>query len=121
MIGTEREVEARKKDGSSFSCILGIAELKHNDGEQHYVGFIRDVTLQKRLLVAEAKQEASDNLLSENVTELKNQININDGILDACKNWTIFPRAFELIILLVFCILILNNIFSVQLLTRCLS
>ena len=63
MIGTQREVEARKKDGSSFSCILGIAELKHNDGEQHYVGFIRDVTLQKSLLVAEAKQEASDNLL----------------------------------------------------------
>ena len=63
MIGTQREVEARKKDGTSFSCILGIAELKHNDGEQHYVGFIRDVTLQKRLLVAEAKQEASDNLL----------------------------------------------------------
>ena len=63
MIGTQREVEARKKDGSSFSCILGIAELKHTDGQRHYVGYIRDVTAQKSLLVAEAKREASDNLL----------------------------------------------------------
>ena len=63
MIGTQREVEARKKDGSSFPCILGIVELKHHDGQRHYVGFIRDVTLQKSLLVAEAEREASDNLL----------------------------------------------------------
>jgi len=63
MIGTLREVEACKKDGSSFPCILGISELKQNDGQQHYVGFIRDVTLQKSLLVSEAMREASDNLL----------------------------------------------------------
>ncbi|KAL3776856.1 hypothetical protein ACHAW5_009014 [Stephanodiscus triporus] len=63
MIGTLREVEACKKDGSSFPCILGIAELNQNDGQQHYVGFIRDVTLQKSLLVSEAMREASDNLL----------------------------------------------------------
>ena len=63
MIGTQREVEARKKDGSLFPCILGIAELRHYDGQRHYVGFIRDVTLQKSLLVAEAEREASDNLL----------------------------------------------------------
>ena len=63
MIGTQREVEARKKDGSSFPCILGIAELKQFDSQRHYVGFIRDVTLQKSLLLAEAEREASDNLL----------------------------------------------------------
>jgi len=63
MIGTLREVEACKKDGSSFPCILGISELKQNDGQKHYVGFIRDVTLQKSLLVSEAMRDASDNLL----------------------------------------------------------
>jgi len=103
MIGTLREVEACKKDGSSFPCILGISELKQNDGQKHYVGFIRDVTLQKSLLVSEAMRDASNN--------------INDGILDACKKFMIFPHAFGL----VYCILILNHIFSFQLLTRCLS
>jgi hypothetical protein len=54
---------------------------------------------------------------AENVTELQNQMNITDGILDACKKCTIFPHAIEFIILLV----ILNHIFFIQLLTRCLS
>ena len=87
MMGTLREVEACKKDGSSFPCILGISELKQNDGQQHYVGFIRDVTLQKSLLVSEAMRDASNN--------------INDGILDACKKFTIFPHAFRFVIYLV--------------------
>lgn len=64
MIGTQREVEARKKDGTLFPCILGLSELGWNgDGRKHYAGFIRDVTLQKNLLIAEAEREASDNLL----------------------------------------------------------
>lgn len=63
MIGTQREVEARKKDGTLFPCILGLSELRNGDGKRHYVGFIRDVTLQKSLLIAQAEREASDNLL----------------------------------------------------------
>ena len=62
-MGTQREVEARKKDGTLFPCILGLSELRSCDGQRHYVGFIRDVTLQKSLLIAEAEREASDNLL----------------------------------------------------------
>ena len=63
MIGTQREVEARKKDGTLFPCILGLSELGWNGDGKHYAGFIRDVTLQKSLLIAEAEREASDNLL----------------------------------------------------------
>jgi hypothetical protein len=61
MIGTQREVEARRKDGSVFPCILGLSELGRNgDGHEHYVGFIRDVTLQKSLLAAEFERDASE-------------------------------------------------------------
>lgn len=62
MIGKQREVEARRKDGTTFPCILGMAELQHNR-RRLYVGFIKDVTIQRSLLVAEAEREASDSLL----------------------------------------------------------
>jgi len=62
MMGKEREVEARRKDGSTFSCILGMSEVD-NGGTKQFVGFIRDVTLQKSLLLAQAEREASDSLL----------------------------------------------------------
>jgi len=62
MIGKEREVEARRKDGSTFPCMLGISEVE-NGGSTQYVGFIRDVTMQKSLLLAQAEREASDSLL----------------------------------------------------------
>ena len=61
MIGTQREVEARRKDGTVFPCILGLSELGRNgDGHDYYVGFIRDVTLQKSLLAAEYERDASE-------------------------------------------------------------
>ena len=67
MIGTQREVEAKRKDGTCFPCTLGIAELSYDgNSEREFVGFIRDVTVQKSLLVAEAERQASDSLL-ENV------------------------------------------------------
>lgn len=58
-----REVEARRKDGSFFPCTLGISELRKACGERQFVGFIKDVTVQKSLLIAEAEREASDSLL----------------------------------------------------------
>ncbi len=61
MIGTQREVEARRKDGTLFPCILGLSELGRNeDGHEHYVGFIRDVTLEKSLLTAQFERDASE-------------------------------------------------------------
>ncbi|KAL3790495.1 hypothetical protein HJC23_012051 [Cyclotella cryptica] len=60
MIGTEREIEARRRDGSTFPCILGLSEVVTN-GTTQFVGFVRDVTIRK--LLAEAEREASDSLL----------------------------------------------------------
>jgi hypothetical protein len=62
-------------------------------------------------------QEAENEL----VAELQNQTNINDGILDACKKVNIFPCAFGFIIWLVYLSSSPQSIFSIQLLTRCLS
>ncbi|KAL3790496.1 hypothetical protein HJC23_012052 [Cyclotella cryptica] len=62
MIGKEREIEARRRDGSTFPCILGLSEVVTN-GTTQFVGFVRDVTIQKSLLLAEAEREASDSLL----------------------------------------------------------
>ncbi|KAL7467840.1 hypothetical protein ACHAXS_012113 [Conticribra weissflogii] len=62
MIGKQRELEARKKDGSLFPCTIGLTEV-HHMGSRKFVGFIKDVTVQKSLLIAEAERQASDNLL----------------------------------------------------------
>ncbi|KAL7485174.1 hypothetical protein ACHAW6_010770, partial [Cyclotella cf. meneghiniana] len=60
MIGLEKEIEARRRDGSTFPCILGLSEVVTNDTTL-FVGFVRDVTIRK--LLAEAEREASDALL----------------------------------------------------------
>ncbi len=63
MIGKEREVPAKRKDGTTFPCLLGLSEIDTKDGTKLFVGFLEDITVQKSLLVAEAEREASDNLL----------------------------------------------------------
>jgi len=63
MIGTEREVEARRVDGSTFPCILGMSEVDNGDSRQ-FVGFVKDITDQKKKLhLAESERDASDALL----------------------------------------------------------
>jgi len=63
MIGKEREVPAKRKDGTTFPCILGLSEIDTSDGTKLFVGFLEDITVRKSLLIAEAEREASDNLL----------------------------------------------------------
>ena len=63
MMGKQREVEAKRKDGTRFSCLLGLSEIFIDDGSRQFVGFIKDVTVQKSLLIAEAERQASDSLL----------------------------------------------------------
>ena len=62
MIGKQREVESLRKDGTTFPCTLGLAEVNHN-GTRLFVGFIKDVTVEKALLIANAERQASDSLL----------------------------------------------------------
>lgn len=48
MIGTQREVTAQRKDGSTFPCVLGLSEVSKDSGL--ICGFIRDLTSEKKIL-----------------------------------------------------------------------
>lgn len=48
IIGTGREVEGRRKDGSTFPLDLGVSEVKL-EGERLFLGIIRDITERKRV------------------------------------------------------------------------
>ncbi len=48
VIGTEREVNARRKDGSLFPMELGLSEVFLN-GERYFIGACRDVSERKRI------------------------------------------------------------------------
>ncbi len=90
MIGKEREIEARRRDGSTFPCILGLSEVSIN-GTTQFVGFIRDVTMEKSLLIAQAEREASDSLLFNILPEhIARRLKEDPGhIADQYENTTI--------------------------------
>jgi PAS domain S-box-containing protein len=90
MIGKQREVEAKRKDGTCFPCILGLSELD-TDGPKQFVGFIKDVTVEKSLLVARAEREASDSLLHNILPEsIANRLKQDPShIADHYENTTI--------------------------------
>lgn len=58
MIGTQREVPAQRKDGSTFPCVLGLSEVSKDSGL--ICGFIRDLTSEKTL------KERNENLEERN-------------------------------------------------------
>ena len=47
VIGTNREVEARRKDGSVFPAELMISEIRHGH-ERLFIGFVRDLSERRR-------------------------------------------------------------------------
>lgn len=47
VIGTEREVEARRRDGTVFVAELGVTEL-HLENSRLFIGVVRDITERKR-------------------------------------------------------------------------
>ena len=92
MIGTQREVEAKRKDGTLFPCILGLAELSATrTGKRQFVGYIKDVTVQKRVMMAEAEREAADSLLHNILPEhIAHRLKVDPGhIADHYDNTTI--------------------------------
>ena len=47
-IGSQREVMARRKDGTEFPCIIGIEIVEQEGGKPMFVAYVRDITEQKR-------------------------------------------------------------------------
>jgi len=91
MIGKQREVEARRKDGTCFPCTLGLSELTTCHGERQFVGYLKDVTVQKSLLIAEAERENADSLLHNILPEhIAHRLKQNPGLIaDHFDNTTI--------------------------------
>jgi len=61
IIGTNREVEGLRKDGTCFALALAISEMETVDGTRRFVGILDDITARKeaeaRLIEARAEAE----------------------------------------------------------------
>ena len=68
IIGTSREVEAVRKDGSLFPAEINVREVLLGD-ERRYIGIIRDLTERKRRQQALVEAESRSRLLLESVVE----------------------------------------------------
>jgi PAS domain S-box-containing protein len=77
IMGSKREVSARRKDGTEFPCQLGLNVMENDDtGEMRMVGFVRDLTAEKRAMELAVEASLSEQLLmnmlpKEIVTRLK--------------------------------------------------
>lgn len=57
IIGRKREVLARRKDGTEFPVELGVQEVKLDNGEYIFCGFLRDLTSHKLLQESLQRQD----------------------------------------------------------------
>ncbi len=81
MIGTQREVTAQRKDGSTFPCVLGLSEVSRESGL--ICGFIRDLTSEKDL------EERNENLEERNEANTRTIKVQRQGLLDIKKGLTV--------------------------------
>ena len=58
IIGSNREVEGRRKDGSLFPAELTISEIRHGD-ERLFIGFVRDLSERRRFQARLSRMHAN--------------------------------------------------------------
>jgi len=63
IIGSQREVPARRKDGSEFPAVLGIQFIEKDGADPFFVAFIRDISHEKHELELEVEKRAAEELL----------------------------------------------------------
>ncbi|MBF0126743.1 MAG: PAS domain S-box protein [Magnetococcales bacterium] len=78
IIGLGREVTARRKDGTSFPAHLAVGHLELSDGRHIFVGFLSDITPQKRneteLKLAKEEAEAGARAKAAFVANMSHEI-----------------------------------------------
>lgn len=64
LIGTRRELTAKRKDGSEFPVVVGISVVQQEEGlPPLLVGYIRDITEEKRAMKLAVEKRAAEELL----------------------------------------------------------
>jgi two-component system, LuxR family, sensor kinase FixL len=87
IIGIGRDVQGRRKDGATFPMALSVGEA-HHDGEQLFVGIIRDITEQNQF--KEALKEGAEQLKAVVDTAVDGVI-----LIDSCGIVRMFNPACE--------------------------
>jgi len=97
IIGTEREVEAVRRDGSLFTAELGVNEIRL-ENHRLFIGVVRDITERKRIerkLQDNARQLQAyyDHTRAEQtlaMSLMEKQLH-RRGLQDSCLRYTVIP------------------------------
>ncbi|MBW8183835.1 PAS domain S-box protein [Shewanella nanhaiensis] len=84
VIGQGREVIGLKRDGSTFPMYLTVGEVK-GEGESIFTGFVRDITVQKRVEQEMIKSEALNRGMVNTCLDAILSIS-KKGVIIACNN-----------------------------------
>ena len=64
LMGSQRQVQARRADGTEFPVILGIEFVEHDDdADPIFVAFVRDHTVEQQNQFLEIEKRTAENLL----------------------------------------------------------